>query len=165
MHEHSRPMCVARSVWQEACGKKCVARSVWQDACGQKWGKKRVARSMWQEACGKKRVARRVWQEACGKTRVARSVWQDACGKTRVARSVWPEVGQDMHMYMPHARARLLNLHAALCDLLHHHALARERLAKRSAVVRTRAREIEAPLGHADQAHAMVDAPRPEPCL
>ncbi len=60
---------------------------------------------------------------------------------------------------------RLVDLDARLGDALAHDALLGQRPAEGDAALDARAHRFERALGQADQAHAVVDAARPEPAL
>ena len=62
-------------------------------------------------------------------------------------------------------QARLLDVHPGLRDVVANDALLGERGAEGRARERTAHHELERALGHADGAHAVMDAPRPEPAL
>ena len=66
---------------------------------------------------------------------------------------------------LPKAVRERARLHAAIGDVLAHHALLGQRLAEGGARARPFAHHFERALGLSDGAHAMVDAPGTEPAL
>jgi hypothetical protein len=64
-----------------------------------------------------------------------------------------------------HQQARLVDQDARVGDALARHALVGQRLAEGHAAARAFAHQFERALGHADQAHAVVDAARAQAAL
>jgi hypothetical protein len=62
-------------------------------------------------------------------------------------------------------RARLLDLHTRLCELLLHDSLVGQRTAERDAVTRTIDGQCDRPLSGAEGTHAMMDPARSQPRL
>src|SRR5690606_33761700 len=66
---------------------------------------------------------------------------------------------------LQHQQPQLLDLHAGVRDPLPHHALLRQLPPEGRTALRPAAHELHRAFGHADQAHAVMDAARPEASL